>query len=185
MPKSLTKKEKMERYRNLLYLLEKEIAISSSEEEALRIIVERTKKESETGLSTFWWCGFYIYLKERSEVVLAESNRPACSPLPVAPRTGGVVSDAVLTEKPIIVSDVSSYPGHIYCDTRAKSEIVIPIFNSRDELVGVFDADSDELGSFDTVDREWLIRILEPLRRFSFAPLISHLSATLEGKNEV
>jgi len=58
------------------------------------------------------------------------------------------------TGKPIIVPDIKQFPGHIACDPRSKSEIVLPVFGINENVVAVFDVDSDEQGSFDEIDQK-------------------------------
>ena len=61
---------------------------------------------------------------------------------------------------PAAVEDVHAFPGHIACDSRSASEIVVPVFDAAGELIAVFDVDSEVRAAFDDVDREWLERIL-------------------------
>jgi GAF domain-containing protein len=58
-----------------------------------------------------------------------------------------------------VVPDVHAFPGHIACDGRAESEIVVPVKDARGTVVAVFDVDSAEKAAFDEVDREELERI--------------------------
>jgi GAF domain-containing protein len=64
-----------------------------------------------------------------------------------------------------VVDDVEAFPGHIACDSRSKSEIVVPVVDAQARLIAVFDVDSDRPAAFDAVDRQWLERIL--LRTFA------------------
>ena len=73
----------------------------------------------------------------------------------------GVCWAGINQQKSIIVPDVEQFPGHIACDSRSKSEIVIPLKNKKNEIIGVLDVDSNELNSFDEVDREELEKIVE------------------------
>jgi L-methionine (R)-S-oxide reductase len=59
-----------------------------------------------------------------------------------------------------VVEDVHAFPGHIACDSRSASEIVVPVFDRAGELIAVFDVDSERPAAFDEVDRQWLERIL-------------------------
>jgi len=59
------------------------------------------------------------------------------------------------------VPDVHKFPGHIACDSRSNSEIVVPFKNSNGEIIGVLDIDSKEKSSFSAVDAKWLEKILE------------------------
>ena len=51
-----------------------------------------------------------------------------------------------------VVEDVHAFPGHIACDTRSNSEIVVPVFNPDVELIAVLDIDSADYATFDQVD---------------------------------
>jgi L-methionine (R)-S-oxide reductase len=55
---------------------------------------------------------------------------------------------------------VEAFPGHITCDARSRSEIVVPIMNARDDLIAVLDIDSAHLAAFDDEDRVGLERIV-------------------------
>lgn len=130
----------------------------------LKALVETLHQESDTGLPHFWWCGVYLLMKSVSgqrELTLFAGSSTACSPLPVEPRIGGVCSDCVLIEKPVIVPDVTRYMGHITCDARALSEIAVPLFNDEGRLVGVLDADDVKPNSFGWDDAAWLSRIAD------------------------
>lgn len=71
----------------------------------------------------------------------------------------GAYWTAINQKKTIIVPDVEAFPGHIACDSRSRSEIIVPLFNENNKLCGVLDADSRELNSFDEVDTYWLEKI--------------------------
>lgn len=60
----------------------------------------------------------------------------------------------------IVVPDVESFPGHIACDSRSKSEIVVPLKDANGQVIGVLDVDSKELNSFDETDAGWLEKIV-------------------------
>ena len=42
----------------------------------------------------------------------------------------------------VVVPDVHAFPGHIACDSRSASEIVVPLFDDRQEVWAVLDVDS-------------------------------------------
>jgi L-methionine (R)-S-oxide reductase len=75
----------------------------------------------------------------------------------------GVCWKSILDKSSIIVHDVHAFPDHIACDARAKSEIVVPLFNAHKMIVGVLDVDSSEAGAFDESDALGLQKILELL----------------------
>jgi GAF domain-containing protein len=108
-------------------------------------------------MDAFFWTGFYL-LQEGKLQVGPYQGALAC--INLAKDTG--VCWACLNEKsPLIVDDVEKFPGHIACDSRSKSEIVIPLKNKSGEIVGVFDVDSKELNSFDETDALWLGKIVD------------------------
>ena len=71
----------------------------------------------------------------------------------------GVCWAGVNQKKTIIVPDVEKFPGHIPCDSRSRSEIVVPLVEDG-TVVGVLDVDSKSLDSFDKTDAESLERIV-------------------------
>ena len=77
----------------------------------------------------------------------------------------GVCGTAALERRTVIVDDVSTFPGHITCDARSKSEIVIPVTNARGELIAVLDVDSDREAAFDDLDGEGLESVMQWFRR--------------------
>ena len=56
--------------------------------------------------------------------------------------------------------DVQQFPGHIACDPKSKSEIVVPVFGRDGELIAVLDVDSDQLDAFDEEDQRGLEKIV-------------------------
>jgi GAF domain-containing protein len=72
----------------------------------------------------------------------------------------GVCRAAIAAGKTIVVDDVHQFEGHIACDSRSKSEIVVPVRNRLTEIVGVLDVDSTSLAAFDETDAEWLEKIV-------------------------
>ena len=107
----------------------------------------------------FFWIGFYLVKNE--QLVLGPFQGPvACTRIN---KGKGVCGSSWQMEKTIIVDDVDKFPGHIACSSLSKSEIVIPVFNSKKSIVGVFDVDSDTLNSFDKTDELYLKKILSLL----------------------
>lgn len=106
----------------------------------------------------YFWVGFYIPKEEWLELGPSKGP-PACARIAYT----GVCGKCVKTGKAIIVPNVHEFPGHIACDPRSKSEIAVPVFDKNGEVVAVLDVDSDEYGSFDEKDREWLEKIAKLL----------------------
>jgi GAF domain-containing protein len=72
----------------------------------------------------------------------------------------GVCGTAAAERRTIVVPDVSRFPGHIACDARAKSEIVVPVVDRSGALIAVLDVDSERRATFDQVDADGLERIV-------------------------
>lgn len=98
------------------------------------------------------WAG--VYLLRGGELVLGPfQGRPACVRIAVG---RGVCGTAVSEGRTQVVADVHAFPGHIACDPRSRSEIVIPLRDRAGRIVGVLDLDSDRPANFDEDDREGL-----------------------------
>ena len=104
----------------------------------------------------FFWTGFYL-LQDGKLQVASYQGPLACIDLK---KDTGVCWAGINSEKPVIVGNVEEFPGHIACDSRSSSEIVIPLKNSEGKVTGVLDVDSTSLNSFDEVDAEWLTKIV-------------------------
>ena len=167
---AMTPEDKKARYEQVQEVLERVLGTESAKGvDPLELFVKTLHQDGAGGLPHFWWCGIYRLGRSSSgdrQLELVCGSSPACSPLPVAPRTGGGCSDSVLTEKPVVVPDVAVYPGHVYCDSRARSEVVIPLFDEGDNLVAVFDVDDLNPGAFDETDVEWLERLTGLIRPY-------------------
>src|SRR6185503_8285736 len=72
----------------------------------------------------------------------------------------GVCGTAAAERRTLIVPDVSRFPGHIACDDRSRSEIVVPVYGRDRQLIAVLDIDSDRLAAFDQEDANGLERIM-------------------------
>ena len=72
----------------------------------------------------------------------------------------GVCGVAAAEGRTVIVEDVAAFPGHITCDARSKSEIVVPVYDRAGELLAVLDIDSDQVGTFTVDDQRGLETIV-------------------------
>lgn len=103
----------------------------------------------------FWWTGFYRVMGE--VLVLGPFQGPlACSRIKYG---RGVCGTAWKEQTTQVVPDVELFPGHIACSSLSRSEIVVPVWHGN-EIVAVLDIDSEELATFDEVDKEWLEKIV-------------------------
>jgi GAF domain-containing protein len=107
------------------------------------------------------WTGFYR-LVDGELVVGPYQGLVACQ---VLERHTGVCWAAIDRGETVIVLDVHAFPGHIACDARSRSEIVVPVRNAQGTIVAVLDVDSLRPAHFDEVDRAGL----EPLAAMVYA----------------
>ena len=108
----------------------------------------------------FFWTGFYVVDPDRPRELVVGPYQGTLGCLRIA--FGRGVCGTVAAERATrIVDDVHAFPGHIACDSRSNSEIVVPVFDPEGALIAVFDVDSTRFGTFDAVDAEWLERILQ------------------------
>jgi len=107
------------------------------------------------------WTGFYFAAGPNEMHVGPYQGGVACQVL----QGRGVCLHAAHTRAPVVVPDVEAFPGHIACDARAKSEIVLPILQGE-EVVAVLDIDSTRLAQFDEDDVPPLERILSLLQPY-------------------
>jgi GAF domain-containing protein len=105
----------------------------------------------------FLWTGFYRVVEPRLLRVGPYQGALGCLEIPFGK---GVCGTAAAERRTVIVPDVSKFPGHISCDGRSQSEIVLPVFGPTRELIAVFDVDSDRLATFDEEDERGFTRIL-------------------------
>ena len=105
----------------------------------------------------FFWTGFYLLVN--GELMVHTYQGPvACMHLD---KGKGVCWAGIEREKAVLVPDVEQFPGHIACDARSQSEVVVPVRDADNEIVGVLDIDSSEKNAFDEVDEKWLNEIVK------------------------
>ena len=112
----------------------------------------------------YFWTGFYVVDPQKPDelVVGPYQGTMGCLRIPFGKGVCGTAASARETQ---IVEDVHAFPGHIACDARSQSEIVVPVFGKDGALIAVLDVDSDQKAMFDETDRDGL----EAIVRASFA----------------
>ena len=110
----------------------------------------------------FFWTGFYVVdpVKPDELVVGPYQGTLGCLRIPFGK---GVCGAAAANGETQLVPDVHAFPGHIACDSRSNSEIVVPVFDGDGQLAAVLDVDSTEFDAFDEIDREGLEAICRVL----------------------
>jgi GAF domain-containing protein len=118
------------------------------------------------------WTGFYRVV-EPGRLLRVGPYQGALGCLEIA-FGRGVCGAAAAGGRTVVVDDVHAFPGHIACDGRSASEIVVPVYDAAGRLLAVFDVDSDRRAAFDDDDRRGLERLLawfaEPPRAADTAP---------------
>lgn len=104
----------------------------------------------------FFWTGFYR-VQDDALLVGPYQGPLACA---VLPAPDGVCWAGVKRGETVIVPDVEAFPGHVACDSRSRSEIVVPVRDADGEVVAVLDVDAAEPDAFGEVDQVGLERIV-------------------------
>ena len=107
----------------------------------------------------YFWTGFYVVDDACTDDLVVGPYQGTLGCVRIA-FGRGVCGTAAATQVTQVVEDVHAFPGHIACDSRSASEIVVPVFGPDGALIAVFDVDSETPAAFDGVDQEWLERIL-------------------------
>lgn len=107
----------------------------------------------------FFWTGFYVVdpFKGDELVVGPYQGTLGCLRIPFG---RGVCGAAAVRGETVIVDDVDAFPGHIACDSRSRSEIVVPVRDKAGALIAVLDVDSDQPAAFDAEDQTGLEAIV-------------------------
>jgi GAF domain-containing protein len=139
---------KTERYRRVLTQAEGLVAKVSAPVARMSTIAALLHHK----MPGFSWTGFYL-LEGGDLVVGPYQGLVACL---VLEKHRGVCWAGIDRGETVIVPDVHAFPGHIACDSRSRSEIVIPVGRGGD-IVGVLDVDSTHPAWFDDVDAAGLV----------------------------
>lgn len=99
------------------------------------------------------WTGFYRRVGPARLIVGPYQGTLGCMEIEFG---RGVCGTAALERRPVVVPDVRLFPGHIACDARSRSEIVVPVFDARGEVIAVLDIDSADTNTFDDEDQRQL-----------------------------
>ena len=107
----------------------------------------------------FFWTGFYVVDAAKGDELVVGPYQGTLGCLRI-PFGRGVCGAAAAERRTQIVEDVHAFPGHIACDSRSASEIVVPVLDPSGALIAVLDVDATEKAAFDAVDAEWLERLM-------------------------
>lgn len=108
----------------------------------------------------FFWTGFYGVDPDRPGELVVGPYQGTLGCLRIA-FGRGVCGAAAAKGATLIVPDVEAFPGHIACDSRSRSEIVVPVFDKAGTLMAVLDVDSVSPDDFDAADAAGLETIVK------------------------
>lgn len=103
------------------------------------------------------WTGFYRVVAPDLLKIGPYQGGHGCL---VIPFNRGVCGSCARTGQIQNVPDVDAFPDHIACATSTKSELVLPVWNGKGDLLGVLDLDSDTPAAFTREDEDWLSPLL-------------------------
>jgi GAF domain-containing protein len=144
-------KKKKDRYERIYHQLQDLLKKSDDIEARMATLVAVLHHKMET----FFWTGFYC-LKKGELIIKTYQGPLACQ---ILEKNTGVCWAGINQSKTIIVPDVHKFPGHIACDSRSKSEIVVLLKDNKNKIIGVLDVDSTSLNAFDQIDADNLEKI--------------------------
>jgi L-methionine (R)-S-oxide reductase len=144
--------KKKARYRRLYEQLEPLMGKTTDPDARMATIVALLHHK----IDYFFWTGFYFL---QSGVLTVKTYQGALACQTLQSHTG-VCWAAIDQQKTMVVPDVHQFPGHIACDARSRSEIVVPVINADGNITGVLDVDGEILDAFDATDAEWLEKIV-------------------------
>jgi GAF domain-containing protein len=112
--------------------------------------------------------GFYLWNTTVEKLILAPfQGSVSCVEIDSGK---GVCGESFAENKTLIVDDVTKRQNYISCDSRAMSEIVVPLVKNG-VTVGVLDLDADTVGAYDEEDRvglEEFVRVLCEMTDFKW-----------------
>ena len=107
----------------------------------------------------YFWTGFYVVDPDKADELVVGPYQGTLGCLRI-PFGRGVCGAAARDRTTQVVEDVHAFPGHIACDSRSASEIVVPVFDAAGDLIAVFDVDATETSAFDASDAYALERLM-------------------------
>ncbi|NBK23835.1 MAG: GAF domain-containing protein [Spirochaetia bacterium] len=100
------------------------------------------------------WLGFYLTFGSEGTLMLGPfQGKLACTDIQFG---RGVCGKAAQEGKSVRVADVHTFVDHIACDSASNSELVVPLFDSNHQVVGVLDVDSSSFSRFSEDDQQLL-----------------------------
>lgn len=105
----------------------------------------------------FDWVGFYRVTDPALLKIGPYQGGHGCLTIPFS---RGVCGKVARTGSAEIVDNVQDFSDHIACSSTTVSEIVLPVVDENNQLIAVFDIDSDKKAAFSKEDEDGLSGIL-------------------------
>lgn len=106
--------------------------------------------------SNWFWVGFYEVVGQHL-ILNAFQGPPACVKIAYGK---GVCGKSWELKTSIIVDNVNEFEGHIACNEASKSEMVIPIFDSENNVKFILDIDHNTFSAFNERDKIGIKKLL-------------------------
>jgi L-methionine (R)-S-oxide reductase len=144
--------DRAERYREVAVQL---AAVIAGEPDRIARYATAVSMLAQAFSPRFFWTGFYLVDRTRTRelVVGPYAGTLGCLRIPFGRGVCGAAAASLQTQ---LVPDVHAFSGHIACDSRSASEIVVPVFDAAGALDAVLDVDSTELAAFGPEDQAGL-----------------------------
>ena len=120
------------------------LALTEGEDDAIAIMAT-VAAEFYNSIEGFDWVGFY---RVTAPDLLKIGPYHGCHGCLRIAFDQGVCGAAATQRQTQRVDDVDAFPGHIACSSSTRSELVVPCFDRKGELIAVFDIDSDQPAFF-------------------------------------
>lgn len=153
----MDKEEKKKRYEEVLGSIKNMI----EGEDDLMAVLSTISCELYHAFEHWNWVGFYRRTDARTLKVGPYQGGHGCLTIDI---DRGVCGASVREKSIMMIRDVSTVDNHIVCDSKTKSEMVLPIVGSPGTVLAIFDLDSTELGAFDQTDKEYLSKLVDWIR---------------------
>ena len=102
------------------------------------------------------WVGIYQVAKKEFVILTETGNEPATYPR--FPISQGLCGAALESGKSLVVGDVRKDPRYLPTFHTTQSEIVVPMINEHKHVIGMLDAESDQVNAFGHEDQQFLER---------------------------
>jgi len=155
----LTEKSKISKYENIINRINLLLEGETDQIAALATVI----CELHNNMSGFHWTGFYRTTAPGILTIGPYQGNHGCLRIPFH---RGVCGEAARTKKTLRIADVNKKDDHIACSSSTVSELVVPVFNDKGEVMAVLDIDSDLEDYFDEFDQHFCEKICHELSRF-------------------